>query len=495
MSLSSDSSSRPSPFSVQEFSELVESAFNLADADNASPLRQPLLSFTPASPYSPSSLRSHAHSFDGQTDADSVSPLSSPPARKSRSRTITALRMFHQVRTRASAFVLRSRALSPSPTRSSSPSPAHFQLPSISPTPSASSFARALSPWSMVDLARDRPRSRAESLPRSLFAGHMRDSTPLPLPGSHSRSGSTSETRSTTPVLRSFFDDSPARSKRAYSRPATSTSTIHPLSLSRTTTGPHSPLVAEYLPSFFDDSGYQVAKPPVPSYSRPSTPSGTALHIHTRIPALRRSRSNGHGLKGRGHRRDTSTSDNGPHVGLGYQDLMLWNDRRDNGMPSPLTKPRDAPPIPDGIDDVDLPLPPPYVFERRGSAASTSTSLSTVSSTTCLTFLATLTSRNRGAHALLPAFLVACLTLLVLRSPARYEGEGAPNSISASPLVRTCHPPIPLPLRYLRTRRRQLRTPLLSHIAEPRHDCTLKVRMAITGGHAQVMEVTKMSSL
>ncbi|KAI0762550.1 hypothetical protein C8Q74DRAFT_1206584, partial [Fomes fomentarius] len=377
MSLSSDSSSRPSPFSVQEFSELVESAFNLADADNGSPLRQPLLSFTPASPYSPSSLRSHAHSFDGQIDADSVSPLSSPPARKSRSRTITALRMFHQVRTRASAFVLRSRALSRSPTRSSSPSPARFQLPSISPTPSASSFARALSPWSMVDLARDRPRSRAESLPRSLFAGHMRDSTPLPLPGSHSRSGSTSETRSTTPVLRSFFDDSPARSKRAYSRPATSTSTIHPLSLSRTTTGPHSPLVAEYLPSFFDDSGYQVAKPPVPSYSRPSTPSGTSLHIHTRIPALRRSRSNGHGLKGRGHCRDMLTSDNGPHVGLGYQDLMLWNDHRDNGMPSPLTKPRDAPPIPDGIDDVDLPLPPPYVFERRGSAASTSTTLST----------------------------------------------------------------------------------------------------------------------
>ena len=53
-------------------------------------------------------------------------------------------------------------------------------------------------------------------------------------------------------------------------------------------------------------------------------------------------------------------------------------------MPSPLTRPRDAPPVPkiDVVpalsqlsepDEDEPPLPPPYVFERRGSATSTST--------------------------------------------------------------------------------------------------------------------------
>ncbi|KAI0757441.1 hypothetical protein C8Q80DRAFT_100861 [Daedaleopsis nitida] len=387
---------RQSPFTVEEFSELVSSAFNLHNADNPSPADHPLLSFTPASPHSLSSLHSLSGDPDGgavddseatplrSLSLDSVSPHRSPPPTSARSRTITALRVFHQVRTRASAFVLRSRAPSPSHTRS--PSPALFEplpLPSVSPTPE-SSLSRALSPWSMLDLTR--PRSRAESLPRSLFSFPKRDATPPPLPDHPSRSGSTtSGTRSLTPVLRSFFDDSPVRSKRAYSRPATTSttsSTMPALSRVRTSSSACASHLQHSPPSFFDDSGYQVPRPPAPPYSRPDTPTGAA-RIHTRLPPLRKSRSNGHGLKDHGHKRDPSRGTTGTsNAGLGYQDSPLWDYCSGTEMPSPLTRPRDAPPVPgltavpplkDLIDDDDAPLPPPYVFERRGSATSTST--------------------------------------------------------------------------------------------------------------------------
>ncbi|RDX43953.1 hypothetical protein OH76DRAFT_1131515 [Lentinus brumalis] len=376
MSLSTDP--RPSPFTVAEFSDLVSSAFNIHDADLTSGLRHPLLAFTPASPLSRSSTSDADRSFD---DED---PLSSgfdggPPSsgRKSRSRKVNAL--FHQVRTRASAFVLRSRA--PSPSRSPSPSPAPFQPllpPCISPTPSSSSLVRAFSPWSMADLTRDRPRTRAESLPRSLFTLSKRDeSPPPPLPVRDSDSG----TRSPTPVLRSFFDDSPARSRRAYSRPVTSTSasssTVH--TLSRVTTSSSTQSQIDALPSFFEDRGYRVAKPTVPSYCRPVTPSGAPQRPHTRLPPLRKSRSSGYGLLRRRSRSKSTICE--PPVGLGYQDLALWNSHRTDDMPSPLTHPRDVPPVPhlgvvpalSELDDCEPPLPPPYVFERRGSATSTST--------------------------------------------------------------------------------------------------------------------------
>ncbi|RPD81544.1 hypothetical protein L226DRAFT_564229 [Lentinus tigrinus ALCF2SS1-7] len=374
MSLSTDP--RPSPFSVAEFSELVSSAFNIHDAALSSGLTQPLLSLTPPSPVSAD------HTFDDEdtlsSPFDTVSPASSPPSRKSRSRTPTALRMFHQVRTRASALVLRSRA--PSPSYPPSPSPAPFEPlppPCISPTPSSSSLAQALSPWNMADLSRERRRSRADSLPRSLFHFPKRDDTPPPLP----EQDLGFDRRSPTPVLRSFFDDSPARSKRAYSRPPTSasSSTIHPLSRITTSSSTQSHETMDSLPSFFEDTGYQVANPPAPLYSRPATPSGAPPRAHTRLPPLRKSKSSGHGLV---HRRSYSRSTIcEPPVGFGFQDLAIWNNHRDNGMPSPLTHPRDAPSVPktgviaalSEFDDCEPPLPPPYVFERRGSATSTST--------------------------------------------------------------------------------------------------------------------------
>ncbi|KAI1789195.1 hypothetical protein LXA43DRAFT_893307 [Ganoderma leucocontextum] len=393
MSLASDP--RLPPFTVQEFSELVCSAFNINDADLHSRLGQPLLSITPASPYSPSlapsdriyspSLLSRVRRREGanptfSSGMDPQSPLSSPSTPASRSGTITARRMFQQVRTRASAFVLRSRVGPASQSRPTSLLPYEpLPPPCPSPTTSVSSFTRALSPWSMLDLTIQRPASRPPSPARSLLTPTPRPISPPPLPERFAQSYGPSRTRSPTPRLRSFFDDSPAPSRRAYSRPATSPSTKYPLSRVTTTSSVQEALPTESLPSFFDDTGYPVAKSRPPSYCRPATPLGA---IHSRLPPLRKAKSGGHGILSRGDRRSNSRSmDTARPVGLGFQDFALWGSRKDKTMPSPLTHPRDPPPVPGGaaalgsgeLADPAVALPPAYVYERRGSATSTST--------------------------------------------------------------------------------------------------------------------------
>ncbi|KAI0666221.1 hypothetical protein C8Q78DRAFT_459987 [Trametes maxima] len=384
MSLAPDP--RAPPFTVQEFSDLVSSAFNLRDADLSSP--SPLLSFTPPSPlrplprYDTDGEGSSSGCFEDETDDDHDEPLSpglehgsprlSPAARRSRSRTITALRVFHQVRTRASAFVLGPRA--PSVSRPS------FPLP-FEPIPPLSGISPTLiptpSPLSMLDLNLDRPasrpRSRAESLPRTLL--FKRETTPPPpLPTRLTRPNTSAGTRTASPALRSFFDDSPVKSKRAYSRPA---STVHPLSRMDSALAVRS---TEFLPSFFEDKGYQVPKPPAPHYSRPSTPTGgAAARIHTRLPPLRKAKSGGQGLFSRGNRKGSSKAP-GEFVSTGPT-YEPWGSQRDANAPSPFTCPREVPPLPMGVsstgrddfNDMDDPLPPSYVFERRGSATSNST--------------------------------------------------------------------------------------------------------------------------
>ncbi|KAI8983335.1 hypothetical protein BD414DRAFT_79161 [Trametes punicea] len=409
MSFATDS--RVSPFTVKEFSDLVSSAFNLHDADRSPPLHTPVLSLTPPSPqqprFPPDEGRASGCGSDGQTDEehhplrspslDESSPQPSPLERRSRSRTITALRMFHHVRTRASAFVLGPRARSSSRT---SPSPVPYEpIPplSISPTliPTPIIPFRSGTPLSMADLELtrpgSRPRSRAESLPRSSF--FKRETTPPPpLPGNQARPSTSSRTCSTSPGLRSFFDDSPATSQRAYSRPSTSSSTVHPLSRITTSSSAHAVLSVDGLPSFFEDTGYQIAKPVQPYYCRPSTPTGgTNQRIHTRLPPLRKAKSGGYGLFNRGSRKGNpiTPSGNSP-VGLGYSDTALWAAQGDPRAPSPLTCPREPPPVPEGshlppqvrdsLEDIPAPPPPSYVFERRGSATSNSTASSKSSS-------------------------------------------------------------------------------------------------------------------
>ncbi|TBU58843.1 hypothetical protein BD310DRAFT_444417 [Dichomitus squalens] len=370
--MSLTSGSRPSPFTLQEFSELVCSAFNISDADLTSRLNQPLLSLTPASPHSPSPpdriqppnflsrgrkagdpRRSRSSSLDDR------SPLSSPARPRSRSGTISARRMFQQVRSRASALVLRSREPPASPSRPPSPAPYEpLPRPCPSPTLSASSFVRALSPWSMLDSTADRPSSRAPSPSRSLLTPTRRSVSPTPLPTRQVQSYGPSVSRSPTSALRSFFDDTPVQSKRAYSRHATSASVVHPLYRVTTSNSVQEGLPHESLPSFFEDTGYRVANPRPPSYCRPVPPS-TA--IHSRLPPLRKTKSSGHGLLGREDHQSSARKIDGPAMRVGFQDFALWNSRKGENMPSPLTHPRDPPPV------------PAYVYERRGSATSNST--------------------------------------------------------------------------------------------------------------------------
>lgn len=397
MSLSSDP--RLPPFTVQEFSDLVCSAFNINDADLHSQLGQPLLSLTPASPSSPSlalvpcdriyspSLFSRVRRREGthpslSSEMDAHSPLSSPPTPASRSGTITARRMFQQVRSRASAFVLRSRVGSASQSGPTSPPPYEpLPPPCPSPTTSVSSLARALSPWSMLDLTIQRTASRPPSPARSLLTLTPRPISPPPCPDRFLHSLGPSRTRSPTPILRSFFDDSPVPPKRAYSRPATSPSTNYPLSRVTTTSSVQDTLPTESLPSFFDDTGYPAARSRPPSYCRPATPLSA---IHSRLPPLRKAKSGGHGLLSRGDRDRRSNSrsmDSVRPIGLGFQDFALWSARKDKNMPSPLTRPRIPPPAPGegvalGSGELAgsyLTLPPAYVYERRGSATSAST--------------------------------------------------------------------------------------------------------------------------
>lgn len=376
---------------------MVCSAFNINDADLHSRLGQPLLSLTPASPSSPSlalasSDRIYSPGFFSKvrrregspltvpSGMDAQSPISSLPTPASRSGTITARRMFQQVRSRASAFVLRSRVGLASESRPTSPLPYEpLPPPCPSPTTSVSSFARALSPWSMLDLTIQRPSSRPPSPARSLLTPTLRPISPPPLPGRFTQSYGPSRTCSPTPVLRSFFDDSPVSSKRAYSRPATSLSTSYSLSRVTTSSSIQETLPTDSLPSFFDDTGFPVAKSSTPSSCRPATPLSA---IHSRLPPLRKAKSGGYGLLTRGDRRPNSRSMDTVHpVGLGFQDFALWTARKDKDMPPPLTQPRDPPPVPrEGVvlgsgemADSHLTLPPAHVYERRGSATSTST--------------------------------------------------------------------------------------------------------------------------
>ncbi|KAL7285858.1 hypothetical protein ACG7TL_000968 [Trametes sanguinea] len=399
---------RVSPFTVQEFSDLLSNAFNLQHPQEPTPApaQRPVLSLTPPSPDQPLFQRDHggrdsSSCPNSATDderrrlrfpsQDEGSPQLSPP---NRSRTMTALRVFQHVRTRASAFVLRPRAPSPPPT-ASPPSSVPFEpipplsvSPSLLPSPSAT-FPRSFTPLSMADLNADKPasrrRSRASSLPRSSRFFSHETMPPPPLPGHQTRPNTSAGTRLASPDLKSFFDDSPARSRRAYSRPSTSASTLYPLSRITTSSSASAVLVPDGLPSFFEDSGYQIAKPVAPHYSRPSTPTATVSpRIHTRLPPLKKAKSNGHGLFNRASRKgDSKASIEITPVGLGYDDASLWVPRANSRAPSPLTCPREPPPVPqseslvppvrDSLEDIHAPLPPSYVFERRGSAQSNST--------------------------------------------------------------------------------------------------------------------------
>ncbi|KAH9927445.1 uncharacterized protein BXZ73DRAFT_102582 [Epithele typhae] len=278
----------------------------------------------------------------------------------------------------------------------------------------------------MVDLTR--PRSRAESVSRSFFPFTKRPATPPPLPSPYTDAGTG---RASSPVLRSFFDDSPAPPKRAHSRPPTSASTCPLTRVSTSSTPAQSPHNAS-LPSFFDDHESNHSTRPAPSYTRPATPIDQVQRVHARLPPLRKSRSNGHGLLKRSNpRKAPQSAETAPPAGLGFQDLNLWvHGQVDKGNPSPLTRPREVPPVIshsssfDGNHEV-----PSYVYERRGSATSTSTASSQSSSGLAARFTHLV---NLALPSRMKLNAKSKINLAVVTSePSDYADDSSPSTLSS----------------------------------------------------------------
>ncbi|GBE78534.1 hypothetical protein SCP_0114230 [Sparassis crispa] len=365
-------SSRLTPFSLQEFNDLVCAAFNLH-----SPQRRLALSST--SPYIRDSLY-HASSpallsvsscFESDTedeDGDTTHPPpavhsrtpsarsssytaspSSSPRRKPRSSSSAraALNVFKRVRTRASALVLRSTNLN-TPRPSTAASASESSTRTVRPhRPSSTVF-------------QSRP-STPSTRPTS------------PFPFGPSIPSSTLTGPSPAEVHASFIKLSP---RRVPLRPYIAGSAA-----------------IESLPSFFEDTGYARAR--TPSYSRPATPllRGAGLlplRIHSRLPPLRKMKSTslfGRATATLGANSGRKTALSSPPVPWTQEDASADHAGR---CPSPYTCPRDPPPVPVPVcasssvagrqerEEEEI-QPPAYVFERRGSATSTCTTASTKS--------------------------------------------------------------------------------------------------------------------
>ncbi|TCD68605.1 hypothetical protein EIP91_010396 [Steccherinum ochraceum] len=142
---------------------------------------------------------------------------------------------------------------------------------------------------------------------------------------------------------------------------------------------PAPPLPLAPLDSFFDTSSMNP-KQQYPSYARPPP----QIQIHTQLPPLRKSRSFAPSLFTKKLKRSNSKlSDKAalPRAKSTYglrpsfaADPPLVDPR----CPSPFTNPRE-PPLPPGAGDLKV---PEFVFQRRGSATSSSTLSSTKTSST-----------------------------------------------------------------------------------------------------------------
>ncbi|EMD41609.1 hypothetical protein CERSUDRAFT_110180 [Gelatoporia subvermispora B] len=368
-------SARPPPtFSLQEFNELLCSAFNLP-CDSLPPRDALAQSRSCDNLFSP--LPSTSSCFDSDTEDDEPSPAPSrAPSVLSRTRTLKSrassfgpLNVFRHVRERASALVLRANLSSAASTYSKSSGGTHTARQSLS-------SQRTLTP---------RLRSAASS-----FALVSRPSTPAPRPSSPFPFASELPSRRRDPPSPISFLRLP---RRTQSRPATPV----PSQLSGPTFAP--------APSF-NDSAYDVcSQAPWPPYARPGTPvpPPSPPRVHARLPPLRTSKS--YSIFGRSRSRRRTRS------GLSLNARYSVTDDLDNAQgdaprhwPSAFTCPRDAPPVPplpSGVragtpvprDEIEV---PDYVYARRGSATSTGTSGSGSSLSSRISSLLPLRSRLRG---------------------------------------------------------------------------------------------------
>lgn len=120
--------------------------------------------------------------------------------------------------------------------------------------------------------------------------------------------------------------------------------------------------------SFFDDSD-------VPYPRSQSSLSRTHLRVHTRLPPLRKARSNMPSI----FSKKSAVSDSGCAPRSSYYYTQSCSDltynAEDPRCPSPFTSPREAPKPPPFEDELEVPA---YVYERRGSATSENTMVRTI---------------------------------------------------------------------------------------------------------------------
>lgn len=449
------------PYSIREFEDLVAASFNLPSEsgrthrrryrhhpyDPTSPPRLTLPhTIDPTTPPSPSS----SYFEDSDSEQGDHSPFSSPTERNStslanrllrhrraqlyikpRTSTFAAAKLFHTVRSRASAFVLRS----PPDSRVTRPftidADASF-IPTISSLPRSALSARPATRSSPSD---DDPPPPTPPISRRA------KTAPLPL-GSRDLNAP----RPSSP--QSFLKLEPPTSRGTlasrfasimHSRAASFSTSV----LTTSSTAPIPSFIG--LESFFDDSAYfddADLMPPVPPYARSVTPFSVAsrtslaqldtdemekesIKIHARLPPLRKTRSHAPGLLKRvGARmskprstvalsRATSSSPSShtaeradagivsmdigidpgsPVSGTGAFGMFgpdLWGERSEDGMAGEGAEvdtsflfPREAPAPPlssttshdmdedanEGDDTMEVPA---YVLGRRGSAATT----------------------------------------------------------------------------------------------------------------------------
>ncbi|KAI0733891.1 hypothetical protein C8Q72DRAFT_771296 [Fomitopsis betulina] len=357
ISLSRDSISRDraTPFSVQEFSELVSSAFNLVPTNSSS-------SVLPSCSSRP--LPQASSGFDTDTDdgyhtrsRDAKAPMSEQSP-KSRS----AFRVLRQVRSRASAVLRQANA--------------HIASPSVgvdhSARPSISS-----------------QRTLQSCLTTSSYSFLSRPPTPIPTPRTGSPFPDLALTR-TRSRAKSFTGHLPTSFLKLAKRDARTSSSGRSQPLRASV-----PVNTEDLPSFFETKGYAGRNPPPPAYSRPATPVPPVIaqqaRIHTRLPPLRKAKSAStslfRGKKVKGPSAEATDSDAAkaqPRSALDWTAL-------DSG--DYFTSPRNPPPVPplptapakrspdSSTEEPEGELEvPAYVFERRGSATSTCTTSTMASS-------------------------------------------------------------------------------------------------------------------
>ncbi|KZT64021.1 hypothetical protein DAEQUDRAFT_68528 [Daedalea quercina L-15889] len=360
---------RAAPFSIQDFSDLVSSAFNLASPVQSS--SRPCLSLQPdaslslsqTAPGVPPSPTSSC--FDADTDDDDPArsprrasrssakePMASEQSPKSRS----AFRVLRRVRSRASAMLRQANThlAPPSEGIDRSARPSVSSQRTLQSTITASSYAflsrpptpHGGSPFPELELSRTR--SRAKSFtgqgPSSLLKLSKRDG------------GASSASASQAPGASAQAD-------------------------------------TEALPSFFETTGYAERNPQPPAYSRPGTPvlpmnAQAQPRIHTRLPPLRKAKSAStslfRGKKAKGQATANDAAGAQPRIALDW--TMLDSEEY-------FTSPRHPPPVPplpkiaqasrspdSGADEEGDLVVPAYVFERRGSATSTCTTSTTASS-------------------------------------------------------------------------------------------------------------------